>query len=444
MYRDEPPKPSESVSAAELRDAWPALSEDERVEGFRLLAPTEAEDLLLSLGSHDQAVLIRALPQAEQKIWIRQLEPDDAADVVQRASPEERQRLLGLLDESHRKEVTGLLAYAEDAAGGLMNPRYAQARADMSVDEAVTYLRRQAREKLELPYYVYVLDQEQRLVGVVSFREVFAAPPQKTVREVMRTDLVKAPVEMDQESLSRLFAQHDLLAIPIVDAAGHMKGVVTVDDIVDVVQEEATEDAQKFGGMEALDTPYLTTSILTMLKKRGGWLAALFIGELLTASAMSRFEDELERALVLAMFIPLIISSGGNSGSQASTLIIRAMAVGEVRLRDWWRVARREVLSGLGLGTLLGALGFVRVMIWQGIFGEYGDHYVLISLTVGMSVLGVVMYGTLCGSMLPFVLRRIGLDPASASAPFVATLVDVTGIVIYFSVAAVVLHGTLL
>jgi magnesium transporter len=249
---------------------------------------------------------------------------------------------------------------------------------------------------------------------------------------------------MDQEELGRLFAQHDLQAIPVVDAAGHLKGIVTVDDIVDVIQEEATEDIQKIGGTEALDAPYLETGFAALLKKRVTWLAVLFVGEMFTASAMGFFEHELQRAIVLSLFIPLIISSGGNSGSQASTLVIRAMALGEVTLGDWWRVVRREVLQGLAMGGLLGALGFARVEVWQRLFQSYGEHSLLVAITVGFSVMGVVTFGTLCGSLLPFLLRRAGLDPASASAPFVATLVDLMGIVLYFSVASLVLRGTLL
>jgi magnesium transporter len=430
--------------ASELEEAWPVLSPDERLEGLRLLPHGEAEDLLLGLSARDQAELILATSPGERRSWMRLLPPDDAADVVQAAPPGEREGLLALLDEPTRKEVAALLAYAEDDAGGLMNPRYARLRPDMSVDEAISYLRRQARERLETIYYTYVLDAEQRLLGVVSFRELFAAPPDKTVRDIMSRDVVTAPEEMDQEALSRLFAEHDFLAIPVVDAERRVKGIVTVDDIVDVVQEEATEDIHKFGGVEALEAPYLEVGFWKMVRKRVGWLAVLFVGEMLTASAMGFFQEEIARAVVLALFVPLIISSGGNSGSQASTLVVRALALGEVRLRDWWRVVRREIAVGLALGTVLAAIGCGRILAWQAIFGLYGEHAPLIALTVGASLIGVVMWGTLAGSMLPLVLRRAGLDPASASAPFVATLVDVSGLVIYFSVASLVLSGTLL
>jgi magnesium transporter len=314
----------------------------------------------------------------------------------------------------------------------------------MSVDEAITYLRRQARERLETIYYMYVLDAEQRLLGVVSFRDLFAAPPEKKVRDIMHTEVVTAPESMDQEALSRLFAEHNFLAIPVIDAERHVKGIVTVDDIVDVVQEEATEDIQKIGGMEALDAPYLESGFWSMVRKRAGWLAILFVGEMLTATAMGYFEHEIARAVVLALFVPLIISSGGNSGSQASTLVVRALALGELKLRDWWRVVRRELSAGLALGTILASIGLARILIWQGLFGAYGEHYMLIALTVGGSLIGVVTWGTIAGSMLPLLLRRSGLDPASASAPFVATLVDVSGLVIYFTMASLILRGTLL
>jgi magnesium transporter len=428
----------------DLRDAWSAMSTAERVEGFRLLSRGDAEDLFLGLPPREMSELVLGLPPQERRSWLRLAAPDDVADLIQKTPPETRNPLLSLLDEPTRKEVAGLLAYREDEAGGLMNPRYARIRPTMTVDEAISYLRKQARSQLETIYYVYVVDEEKRLVGVVSLKQLFAAKQEKTVGDVMRTEIVSVDEFMDQEAVSRLFAQHDLLAIPVVDAERRMKGLVTLDDIVDVVQEEATEDAQKFGGMEALDEPYLKIAFFRMVKKRAGWLAALFLGEMLTATAMAYFEQEIARAVVLALFVPLIISSGGNSGSQASTLVIRAMALGEVRIRDWWRVIRRELASGLVLGLVLGSIGFLRIFLWQQFSPLYGEHYLLVALTVFGSLIGVVTFGTLAGSLLPFILRRLGFDPASASAPFVATLVDVTGLVIYFSVAAVLLRGTLL
>ena len=352
--------------------------------------------------------------------------------------------MLALLDQPTRREVNGLLAYADDRAGGLMSTRYAWVRPEMTADEAVSGLRQQARAHIETIYVAYVLDDQQRLLGVVSFRDLFAAQPHQRVQDVMRTDVVTVSVEEDQEVVGRLFARHDLAAIPVIDEDRRMRGIVTVDDIVDVVDQEATEDIQKFGGVDALRAPYLQLALHRMVTKRAGWLAALFMGEMLTATAMAHFQDEIARAVVLSLFVPLIISSGGNSGSQASTLVIRAMTLGEVKLRDWWRVVPRELITGLVLGLMLGTIGFLRIFVWHAVSPTYGEHYLLVASTVFLSLVGVVLFGTLVGSLLPLVLQRLGLDPATASAPFVATLVDVTGIVIYFSVATVVLRGTLL
>jgi magnesium transporter len=346
--------------------------------------------------------------------------------------------VLALLEENMRREVTALLKYAEDDAGGLMNPRYARLRPEMTVDEAIRYLRKQAQERLETIYYLYVLDKEQHLLGVLSLRELFSAAPDKKVADIMHTDIIKVPEQMDQEKLSHIFTRTNLIAVPVVDGDQKMKGIVTVDDIIDVVAEEATEDIHKAGAMEPLESPYLQSKLSEMVKKRVGWLSILFLGGMLTATAIGYFEDDLAKAVVLVLFIPLIISSGGNSGTQATTLIIRAMALEEVRLGDVWRVIRREVLVGLCLGAILAAIGFFRVLIPGIVFHSYGDHYVLLAIVVAVSLIGVVLWGTLSGSMLPFLLRRLGLDPASASAPFVATLVDVTGLLIYFTVASII------
>lgn len=433
-----------SFTPSELYDAWPVLSADERVEGFEFLQRDEADDFFLQLSARDRAELVLALPVGEKRLWIRLLAPDDAADLIQEAPAEERENLVALLDDPTRREVKGLLDYAEDEAGGLMNTRYSRLRADMTVDEAISYLRRDARQREKTIYYVYVVDAEEHLLGVVSFRDLIVAPGDKLVREVMRTEVISARDDLDQEALSKLFMRHHLLMMPVVDSEGRIKGVVSVNDIVDVVQEEATEDIHKLGGVETLGGPYLQVPLLLMIRKRAGWLAALFLGEMLTATAMGRFEAEIARAVVLALFVPLIISSGGNSGSQATTLVIRAMALGEVRIRDWWRVIRREVVTGLGLGSILALIGLVRILLWQFLFTAYGDHYFLVALTVALSLVGVVLWGTLAGSVLPFILRGLRFDPASASAPFVATFVDVTGLIIYFTVAAIVLRGTLL
>jgi magnesium transporter len=438
------PEAEGGLLAQDLNDAWPFLDAEERLEGFRLLAPDEAERFFVALDAREECALLGAFSAAERQLWMRQLAPDDAADVVQAAEPEQREVLLGALDAPARREVTALLAYAEDEAGGLMSPRYVRLRPDMSVDEAIAYLRRAARERVETIYYIYVLDAEMRLLGVASFRELFAAPPGAAVRDVMRTNIVTVRDDLDQEAVANVMAEHNLMAVPVVNADGQLQGIVTLDDVVDVVREEATEDIQKIGGSAALDAPYLETGILELVRKRAVWLTVLFVGQFLTTAAMAHFESEISRAVVLALFIPLVISSGGNSGSQASTLVIRAMAMDEVRLRDWWRVLRRELVIGLLLGAVLGLIGLARVTLLPGAEQAFGEHFVLLGLTVSLSLVWIVMWGATAGAMLPFALRRLGFDPASASAPFVATLVDVTGLVIYFSVATLLLTGTLL
>ncbi len=432
---------TDSVAAA--ISAWPGLNDAERAATFRGFNRLDRERLFLELRAAEQAQLLLAMPRHERFTYFRVLAPDDAADVIQESDAEERPGLLDLLDDKARAEVSALLAFGEDSAGGLMNARFARLRPEMTVDEAITYLRLQGRN-METIYYAYVLDPGQALLGVVSLRELFTANGRSRVADVMSRDIVSVHPDTDQESVARTFSAHSLMAVPVVDEFGKLQGIVTVDDIVDVVEEEATEDIQKIGGMEALDGPYLETGFWHMVRKRAGWLSVLFLGEMLTATAMSHYEEEIAKAVVLAVFIPLIISSGGNSGSQASTLIVRAIALGEVRLRDWWRVARREVLSGLVLGSVLASIGFIRILVWQSIGRTYGDHYLLIALTISLSLVGVVLFGSVAGAMLPFLLRRVGLDPASASAPFVATMVDVTGLVIYFSIAHFVLGGILL
>ncbi len=434
------------LDAQELQEAWSLLPRDDRVAGFRLLDPGDAEEFFLDLDAGEQCDLLTGLRPSERRLWLRLLPPDDAADLIQQADEEERAGLLELIDPQTRREVNALLAYEEDEAGGLMSSRFARVRPEMTVDEAIAYLRRQALRDtdVETMYYVYVLDSEQRLQGVLSFRELFSARGHLKVHEVMNTDFVAASDELDQEEVARIFADYDIVALPVVNEENRMVGIVTVDDIVDVVEEETTEDVQKYGGMEALEEPYMRTSFLELIRKRVGWLALLFVGEMLTVTALGAFEEQLRTAVVLSFLLPLIISSGGNSGSQASTLVIRAMTVGEVRLRDWWRVARREVFSGLTLGSVLGLMGFARIVLGDVIGFDPHDHAVRLGLAVGLSLIGVVMLGTMAGSMLPFLLRRVGFDPASASAPLVATLVDLTGLLIYLAIATLLLSGYLL
>lgn len=430
--------------AGELAQQWLDLTDEERVAGLRSLGREDADELFLRLSTFHQLELLLHMPPAERRTWLRLLAPDDAADLIQAAEGREpRERLLDLLDEAGRREVSALMAYKQDRAGGLMNPRFARVRPEMTADEAIAYLRLQA-SGVETIYYVYVLDQEQRLLGVLSFRDLFNCPKEQPIQTIMRGGYLSVTDDTDQEAVAAMFADSNLLAIPVTGAEGRMKGIITVDDIVDVVAEEASEDIHKFGGTQTLELPYMEAGLWSMIRKRAGWLAILFLGEMLTATAMARYEDYIARAVVLAVFVPLIISSGGNAGSQAATLVIRAMALGELRLRDWWRVLWREVPAGLALGSVLAVLGVTRVLVWQAVAGTYGQHAVEIAATIGVSLIGVVLWGSLVGSLLPFVLRGAGLDPASASAPFVATMVDVCGLIIYFGVAGVVLRGTLL
>ena len=423
---------------SETAEHWEVLSPTNRLKVFKNLERAEAEDLFTTLSAADQLEILTQLPYLERRSWIRYLEPDDAADLIQVAHEDDQKGFLALLDEITRREVLALMAYAEDEAGGLMSPRFARVRPTMTIDEAIRYVRKQSA-LVETIHYAYVLDFNQTLLGVVSIRELFSAAPHQHIQDIMNEDPIAVPEAMDQDEVGHLLSKHDLVAVPVVDPEGKMKGIITFDDVADVIKEEATEDIQKMGGSEAFELPYLKTKFRIMVQKRMGWLAILFVGEMLTATAMAFFENEIAKAVVLALFIPLIISSGGNSGSQASTLVIRAMALGEVRLKDWWRVLHREISSGLVMGTGLGIIGFCRIVLWHFLWGSYGPNYLLIALTIFLSLIGVVAWGTISGSMLPFVLRRLKFDPASASTPFVATLVDVTGLVIYFSIASVVM-----
>ncbi|MES2965686.1 MAG: magnesium transporter [Bdellovibrionota bacterium] len=436
-------EPEEKSPSDVLLEEWSSLSTNEKIQRFREISNDNREEVIFALPSREQATLFEEMTKPERRLWIRFMAPDDATDLIQALPDELRAEILGLVDETARREITALLSYLEDEAGGLMSPRFARVRPDMLVAEAIRYVRQQARV-VDPVHYVYVLDSNQRLLGVLSLRALFVSPAEKKVSEVMETELVLVPDEMDQEAVSRLFTQHRFTALPVVDAEGKMRGVVTVDDILDVSQEEATEDIQKLGGTEALEAPYPQTSTLQMIKKRAGWLMVLFVGEMFTATAMAQYEHDIARAVVLMLFVPLIISSGGNSGSQATTLIIRAMALKEIRLSDWWWVFLRECASGLALGAMLALIGLLRIMYWPGHATLYTEHYQLIAYTVAGSLVGVVLFGSVAGSMLPFILRRVGLDPASASAPLVATMVDVTGLVIYFSLARLFLTGTLL
>lgn len=423
---------------------WPTLKHVERKRKFAGLSRPAAEELFLHLSALDQVELVEKSPDYELRSWLRLLPLDDITDFLQNVRPEKQPRVLNLLDERVRHEVTGLLAYAEDVAGGLMNPEYIRLRPHMTMVEAIEYIRAQAKTRNKI-YYAYVLDNNQVLRGVISIRDMLLESPNKTVQEIMKDHFISVSETLHREDVAHVFSVNNaLMAIPVIDAQGRMKGVVTYDDIASVIEQATTKDMQKIGGMEALSSPYLAVNFSQLVKKRAGWLTLLFFGEMLTATALRQFEDEIAKVVILALFVPLIISSGGNSGSQASTLIIRSLALKEIRMRDWWRVFVRELGAGLSLGVILGLIGLVRILIWQQWEPSFSEHYVLIGITVGLSLVSVVVLGTLSGSMLPFLLRRIGLDPASASAPLVATLVDVTGLVIYFSLASMLLKGSLL
>ena len=390
--------------------------------------------------------LIEAQPPERAASLFRAMSDDRAADIFRHLDEPVRERLFAQLDLETKASVARLLAYPENTAGSIMTTEFVSVPSTLTVGETLDYVRKveKARETI---YAIYVLDPKTKtLVKPVSLRRLVTGAPEDPVLSVaLPRRPITVPPSADREDVARLISKYDLLAVPVVDKRGHVLGIVTVDDIIDAMIEETTEDVQRFGGVEALDAPYMDIGFVRMIQKRAGWLCALFLGEMLTASAMQHFQSELEKAVVLTLFIPLIMSSGGNSGSQATSLIIRAVALQEVRLRDWWRVALRELPTGVTLGAILGVIGMVRIALWQnlGVF-DYGEHWVLVAFTVGAALVGIVTFGSLAGSMLPFILKRIGFDPASASAPFVATLVDVTGLMIYFSIALVFLRGTLL
>ena len=406
----------------------------------RLRAPELAE-VFEHMYDEDMADVAQHLNVDQLADVLDEMEPDVAADLISELEPSEAAEVLEQMDES--EPVAKLLTYDPDTAGGIMNQPPPCLRRQMTVAEAFAFLKKNYRDASEI-FYLYVLDRFGHLIGVINLRALILAEPTQTVEEIMTRNVITARVDMDQESVARILARYDLLAVPVVDPDNKLVGIITVDDVMDVAEEEATEDIQKLGGSEALDEPYMQINLFRMVRKRASWLVVLFLGEMLTATAMGHYEHEISRAVVLALFVPLIISSGGNSGSQASTLVIRAMALGEVKLRDWWRVMHREVTSGLLLGLILGVIGFLRISIWSSFSDLYGPHWLLVAITVGVALVGIVLWGSLAGSMLPFLLRRLGLDPATSSAPFVATLVDVSGLIIYFTIASFILRGTLL
>jgi magnesium transporter len=391
------------------------------------------------------AILEKLEPQRAAEI-LSGLSADERTDVIQKMGHHPRHLIVPRITVEERKELEGLLQYPAHTAGGIMTTEFVQLDPKMSVADALKHIRAVAREK-ESIYACYVMTPGTgQLLGALSLRDLVMAELDTPITEVMRKKPITVNALDHQEDVARKISKYNLLAVPVLEKDDNVVGFVTVDDVVDVLIEEGTEDILRMAAVEpgALDKPYMQVSLPVMIRKRAGWLVILFLGEMLTATAMGFFEKEIAKAVVLALFVPLIISSGGNSGSQASTLVIRALALGEVRLSDWWRVMRREIFSGLGLGVILGSIGFLRITVWSAFSNLYGTHWALVALTVGLALVGIVLWGTLAGSMLPFALRRLGFDPATSSAPFVATLVDVTGLVIYFSVAVLLLRGTLL
>jgi magnesium transporter len=433
------------LPAADLAELLNQLRLQEAGSVLSMISISRAAEVLDQPTLHRRSAIVEELEPGRASQLLEALSADQRTEIVRGMGEVARRRLIPKLSADVRAEVESLLKYPERTAGGIMTTEFVRLDPSMTVGDALRHIRSVAQEK-ESIYACYVMDPAGKLLGSVSLRDLVMAEFAQPVVSVMRKKPVTVNARDDREAVAAKIAKYNLLAVPVLESDGRVVGFVTVDDVIDVMIEEGTEDALKMGAVEpgALDEPYATTPFWTLIRKRAGWLLVLFLSEMLTATAMGRFEDEIARAVVLALFVPLIISSGGNSGSQAASLIIRALAVGELRIRDWWQVMRREILAGLVLGGTLGVVGFLRITIWSLISPMYGPHWLLVAVTIWVSLIGVVMWGTLTGSMLPLLLKRVGMDPAVSSAPFVATLVDVTGIFIYFEVAARILRGTLL
>jgi magnesium transporter len=425
------------------------LPEDEQVIIFRVLPAALAADVFEYIGVEEQQKLLRAMAHEQVVGILNEMSPDDRTALLEELPSAAARQLIRLLTPEERRVAQALLGYPEGSVGRLMTPDFIAVHEEWTVKGVLDFVREYGRDS-ETLNVIYVVDERGKLIDDIRIREFLLKPLTAKVSDLMEKTFVSLRANDSQEEALNIFRKYDRSALPVIDSNEVLVGIVTIDDMLDVAEAEATEDIQKFGGVEALEEPYMRISFFQMVRKRAVWLVVLFLGEMLTATAMATYQDELAKALVLALFLPLIISSGGNSGSQASTLMIRAMALGEVNLRDWWRVMNREIQAGLALGAILGVIGVVRVGAWA-LIGEtyfhrqpYGPHWPLVAVTVGISLVGVVLWGTLSGSMLPFVLRRVGADPATSSAPFVATLVDVTGLIIYFSIAFFIMKGAIL
>jgi magnesium transporter len=429
---------------ADIAETLNDLPCEDQVAIFRVLPKARAADVFEYLSADEQESLLRSMGQETATAILNEMSPDDRTALLEELPPDAVRKLVQLLSPEERGIAQRLLNYPEGSVGRLMTPDYVAIRPEWNVGQVLEFVRTHGRDS-ESINVIYVVDNTGKLIDDIRIREFLLRPLETPVQEIMDSNYTSLCVTDPKERAVEVFRKYDRTMLPVTDTQGHLVGVVTVDDVLDIAEQEATEDIQKLGGLEAgLDMPYLESPLQQLIRKRGSVLVVLFLGELLTATAMGFFEEEISKAVVLSLFLPLIISSGGNSGSQASTLIIRAMALREVKMRDWWRVARREVISGILLGVLLGCVGYMRIAIWGTVFGQYGDHWALLALTVGVALVGVVAWGSLMGAMLPFILRKVGMDPATSSAPFVATLVDVTGLIIYFLVAAAILRGTLL
>ncbi len=414
------------------------------VKLFQHLEPKNAARAFKFLRKNKQKIIIKSLPEEKAAELLNALQPDDRTAFLADLPGNYVKELLKILTPERRAETLELLGYAADSVGRLMTPDYVTINMNETCQDVLTFIRHrgQATETLN---WLFVVNEKGVLIDDINIKDFLVVDPVTTVAQLMDHQFIALKVNDAQKEVIKVFRNNSRYALPVVDDAGVLLGIVTLDDVLRLAEQEGTREIQKIGGSEALDEPYTTISFTSLIRKRAGWLIILFLGEMLTATAMGHFQDEISKAVVLALFIPLIISSGGNSGSQASSIIIRAMALGEIGFRDWWRVMRKEILSGLVLGTILGIVGFLRVSIWQrfGLF-DYGIHWMQVAATVFFALIGVVLWGTISGSMLPLVLKKLGADPAASSAPFVATLVDVTGLVIYFSVAFVIMQGTLL
>ncbi|HEU5078703.1 MAG TPA: magnesium transporter [Opitutaceae bacterium] len=419
------------------------LSVEELAALFRCSSRDLAAATFGYLSTDNQRKLLRLLSQEQAAALLNALAPDDRTAFLDEMPLDVAMQMLSLLSPEERKVAQSLLAYPEGSVGRMMTLDFVAVRPEFTVGEALNYIRTHGYDR-ETLNVIYVVDDNGRLIDDVRVRRLLLSPLETPLRSLMDGNFTWLTATDPQEKALDIFRKFDRVALPVVDDATRVIGIVTVDDILDVASQVATEDIQKLGGSEALDEPYITIALSRMVKKRASWLVVLFLGEMLTATAMSFFEDEMKRAIVLGLFVPLVISSGGNAGSQAATLVIRALALGEFKLKDWWRVMRREVAVGLSLGVILGVIGFLRIAAWSAFSNIYGPHWHIVGVTVGVALVGIVLWGSLMGSMLPLLIKRLGFDPATSSAPFVATLVDVTGLIIYFSVALVLMRGTML